>query len=79
MESYGSPTGFNMYRRKTARRWLGERPVAGVRSSRARSSGRERLRPHVDKKAAAHLSTPRLLSTSGYTQSESKKAIRTAA
>ncbi|MGA5134398.1 hypothetical protein ACPCTO_31855 [Streptomyces olivoreticuli] len=41
------------------------------------SSGRGRLRLHVDKKAAAQLSTPKLLSTtSGYTQIESKKAMK---
>ncbi|MEU4267695.1 hypothetical protein [Streptomyces sp. NPDC026092] len=41
------------------------------------SSGRGRLRLHVDKKATAQLSTPKLLSTtSGYTQVESKRAMK---
>ncbi|MFD3514862.1 hypothetical protein [Streptomyces sp. NPDC058657] len=41
------------------------------------STGRGRLRFHVDKKTAAQLSTPKLLSTtSGYTQIESKKSMK---
>ncbi|MGW1275541.1 hypothetical protein ACWD4V_01100 [Streptomyces tsukubensis] len=41
------------------------------------SSGRGRLRLHIDKKAAAQLSTPKLLSrTNGYTEIESKKSMR---
>ncbi|MEU5978510.1 hypothetical protein [Streptomyces sp. NPDC047315] len=41
------------------------------------SSGRGRLRLHVDKKAATQLSTPKLLTrTNGYTEIESKKAMR---
>ncbi|MGW6569781.1 hypothetical protein [Streptomyces sp. NPDC054975] len=41
------------------------------------SSGRGRLRLHVDKKAAAQLSTPKLLSTtSGHTLIESKRAMK---
>ncbi|MGW3628497.1 hypothetical protein [Streptomyces sp. NPDC000880] len=40
------------------------------------STGRGRIRLHVDKRAAAQLSTPKLLSnTGGYTQIESKKAM----
>ncbi|MFI1012614.1 hypothetical protein [Streptomyces sp. NPDC020965] len=41
------------------------------------SSGRGRLRLHVDKKAATQLSTPKLLSrTNGYSEIESKRAMR---
>ncbi|MCX4677694.1 hypothetical protein OG413_20695 [Streptomyces sp. NBC_01433] len=41
------------------------------------STGRGRLRLHVDKKAATQLSTPKLLSrTNGYTQVESKRAMK---
>ncbi|WP_199782964.1 hypothetical protein [Streptomyces alboniger] len=41
------------------------------------SSGCGRLRLHVDKKAAAQLSAPKLLSrTGGYTEVGSKKALR---
>ncbi|MEU8540853.1 hypothetical protein AB0C52_12850 [Streptomyces sp. NPDC048717] len=41
------------------------------------SSGRGRLRLHVDKKAASQLATPKLITrTNGYTQVESKRAMK---